>query len=183
MSELGQLLLSTPLADVFTAGEANELADSGKQRKVKNGEVVFKAGDPGATLYIVARGSLQVVLGQEPAATVVATVSPGQLVGELEVMTRSLRVATLVATEETLLIELAAAQLEKLLAANRPAATKLVLTIARILARRLAAVNQRIVERQAAAAPVEDGEPVEIGDADAEPIEPSDLDVLDKLWS
>ncbi len=186
MSELGQLLMSTPLGDVFSASEANELADTGKERKLKTGGTLFKAGDAGGSLFIVAQGSLQVLLGQPPAVTVVATVGAGQIVGELEVMTRSLRVATLVATDESSLLELSSVQLDKLLATNRPAATKLVLTMARTLARRLAAVNQRIVDRQPAApkaVPAAAPAPVQVADGDLEPIEPDDLDVLDKLWS
>jgi CRP-like cAMP-binding protein len=115
---------------------------------------LFKSGDPGNALFVVLTGGLEVVLGSAPNETVVATVSPGQIVGELEVMTSSLRVATLRATDTTLLLELSAQQLDQLLKENRPEAVKLVSTIAKTLARRLAAVNQRIVARppQAAAA-------------------------------
>jgi len=54
---------------------------------------------------------------------VVATITPGQIVGELEVMTGTPRVASLVAVEEALLLEIPADKLDQLLRLNRRART------------------------------------------------------------
>jgi CRP-like cAMP-binding protein len=147
MSQLVQDLMSTPLGQVLTATEAQDLAQAAKARVIKTGQLLFKSGDPGNALYIVLSGSLDVVLGAPGSETVVAALGPGQVVGELEVMTSSLRVAALRATEETGLLELESSRFDEMLKQNRPGATKLVTTIARTLARRLAAVNQRLVNR------------------------------------
>jgi CRP-like cAMP-binding protein len=137
------------------------------------------------------------VLGQGASGdTVVATLGPGQIVGELEVMTQSARVASLVATEESSVLELPVTRFDELLAQNRPAGVKLVTSIAKALARRLAAVNQRIVTRTAATAAAAAAaapkpppraataeQVVEVADTDVVPvIDDEDLDVLDKLW-
>ncbi len=190
MSEVVQALLQTPLGSVLSSAEAADLAQAAKQRTVGRGQYLFRLGDKGDALYVILNGGLDVILGQPAAGTVVvATLGPGQIVGELELMTGALRVASLLATEETSLLEIPSASFEAMLNANRPAATKLVTTIAKALARRLAAVNQRIVAKTAPPPPVNADadtsvEPVAIEDHDlVVGIEDEDLDVLDKLWA
>jgi CRP-like cAMP-binding protein len=90
-------------------------------------------------------------------------------------------VATLSVTEDAKLLMIPRARLETMLASNDNAANKLVLTIARTLARRLAAVNQRIIGKPATPT-AETTETMEVSDADVIPIDDDDLDVLDKLW-
>jgi CRP-like cAMP-binding protein len=189
-----QALLETPLGSLFSNAEATELADAAAVRTVARGQALFRAGDRGTALYVILTGALDVVLGQGgPGDTVVASLGPGQIVGELEVMTQSARVASLVATEEASVLELPVARFDELVAQARPAAVKLLSSIAKALARRLAAVNQRIVTRTGTTGPVAVPRPppkaataehvVEVADADVVPvIADEDLDMLDKLW-
>lgn len=187
MGEMTQKLMQTSLGAIMSAGEATALVEKATTQAVHTGTTLFATGDPGDALYIILEGTFDVVLGQAGAnATVVATLGAGQVVGELEVMTQSLRVATLAATDEGTVLVLPAAQLEAMLADNQPAATKLVTYIAKTLARRLAAVNQRVVAKAPAPAQAEaseSSEPVELSDDDLILVDDDDLDVLDKLWS
>lgn len=178
-----QELLQTSLGTVLASAEMAELVQSAKERSVSRGTYLFRAGDTSTSLFIVIDGELDVVVGpQTTGESVVATFGPGQLVGELEYMTRSARVASVLATEEAHLLELGAGHLDAMLKENRPAANKLVQSIARSLARRLASVNQRIVQKQPKTAPTEDV--MEVGNDDlVNPISETDLDVLDRLWS
>ncbi len=206
--EAAQTLLQTPLGSVLSAAEAAELAQASKTRTTARGQFLARAGDSGDALYIILNGGLEVVLGTPTTGeTVVASIGPGQIAGELEVMTNALRVASLRATDDTTLLELPAAQLDSMLKDNRAGATKLVTLIAKTLARRLAAVNQRIVSRGAApkAAPLPQPSPVgespaapappptptptpratataAAGEGTDEPLDENDLEVLDKLW-
>ena len=95
-------------------------------------------------------------------------------------MTQSLRVASLMAAEDVMLLEIPADKLDQLLRLNRPSANKLVAYIAKTLARRLAAVNQRIIAKQPPPPPA-DAKPVELSDKDLV-VDDEDLKVLDKLW-
>lgn len=183
MNDTVQLLLASPLGEILSAAEANELVKAGTTRSVNKDSPLFAIGDQGDALYVILQGSAKVVLGMASTGVVdVATLGAGQIVGELEVMTRSLRVATVVVTEDTTALELTKATLDRLLDENRAAANKLVFYIARALARRLASVNQRLISREPPA-PAAVGEPLELDDGDVIPIEADDLDVLDKLWS
>lgn len=188
MATLIEDLMSSSLGNLLTTDDAKHLVAKATQKKVRSGEHLFVAGDPGDALAVVISGALEVILGQpSTGATVVATVGPGQLVGELEVMTKSLRVATLAATADTEVLLLSGDTLQAMLNENHPAATKVMTYIAKTLARRLAAVNQRIIERAPKPPAPEPGahahaEPMEIDVSDLEPIGDDDLDVLDKLW-
>jgi CRP-like cAMP-binding protein len=183
MNDIAQLLVTTPLGEALSTAEASELAQAGALRSVGKDAPLFTMGDQGDALYIILQGAAKVVLGNRSTGLVdVATLGAGQIVGELEVMTRSLRVATVVATEETTALELSKATLDRLLDDNRAAANKLVQYVARTLARRLASVNHRLVGHEQPATPETAG-PIELDEADVIPIDDDDLDVLDKLWS
>ncbi len=188
MSTVSQDLMETSLGQFLSTDDADDLVAQGEEIIVRNGSTLFEAGHEGDSLFVIVQGTMEVVLGKVGVnSTVVATIGRGQIVGELELMTKSLRVATLAATSETTVLKIPGAALEAMLAENRPAATKLVHYIAKTLARRLAAVNQRIVAKAPKAAPPkpvepESSEPVEIDDADVIPMDDDDLAVLDELW-
>ena len=200
MNPAVEKLMSTSLGQILESSDAQELIDNMTTQEIPRGATLFRVDDPGDALYIVVEGALEVILGEGPAATVVATVGAGQIVGELEVMTLSSRVATLSANADATVLALPKATLDNLLANHRPAATKLITYIAKTLARRLAAVNQRIVKRPVKpATPSEgsakgaDARPTDAapsssessgpGTADALGMDDDDLDVLDKLWA
>lgn len=190
MSQLVEALMNTSLGNLLTTDDAKSLAQTAKARTLRRGECLFTAGDPGDALAVVISGSLEVILGQPgTGATVVATVGAGQVVGELEVMTKSRRVATLVATTDSEVLEVEGNALEGMLERHEPAATKIMVYIAKTLARRLAAVNQRIIDKAPKAPPPTAPAPdsggdkiVELDEADVVAIDDDDLEVLDKLW-
>ncbi len=190
---LVQELMETSLGNLLTTQDAGTLVEKARSRTVHKGDCLFRAGDDGSSLFIIISGTFEVVLGQAGAnATVVATVGRGQVVGELEVVTKTLRVATLSASSEATVLEISGDSLDGMLAENHPAATKIMIYIAKTLGRRLTAVNQRIIDKAPKPAPkpapppaaAGDAEPelIELDDADVIAIDDDDLDVLDKLW-
>jgi CRP/FNR family cyclic AMP-dependent transcriptional regulator len=72
-------------------------------RRFRKGETVFHQGDPGDALFIVAGGSVKVVLpsneGAEPA--IVAILGAGEFFGELAILDGAPHSATIVAVEPT----------------------------------------------------------------------------------
>lgn len=190
MAELVDRLLATPLAAALGESAVRALAAQASLRKLQQGQYLFCVGDAGDALFVVLTGRLEVVLGKlGRCETVVATLGAGQVVGELEVMTGSARVASLLAIEACELLELKADTLAPLLAQNDVAANRLVATIARSLARRLAAVNQRIIAKAPPPPPVNVAttvpDDIQVEEVEAEEliVEDADLDVLDKLWT
>jgi CRP/FNR family transcriptional regulator, cyclic AMP receptor protein len=59
-----------------------------RRRRYKRGEVIFHAGDPGDALYIVARGSVKIMVAAEDGAdpAILATIEPGGFFGELALL-------------------------------------------------------------------------------------------------
>jgi CRP/FNR family transcriptional regulator, cyclic AMP receptor protein len=72
-------------------------------RRFRRGETIFHQGDPGDALFVVATGSVKVVLpsdeGAEPA--IVAILGPGEFFGELAILDGAPHSATIVAVEAT----------------------------------------------------------------------------------
>jgi CRP/FNR family cyclic AMP-dependent transcriptional regulator len=85
-----------------------EVAGLSRHRRFRRHEVIFHAGDPGDALFIVARGSVKLVLpSPEGNEAIIATLRPGDFFGELTVLDGEPRPATAVALEATELEELA----------------------------------------------------------------------------
>jgi CRP-like cAMP-binding protein len=187
MTQMAQWFMETPLGRQFDAAQAAELTAAGAEKAVARGRYLFQAGEAGYSLYIILQGTFDVVLGQPGGATtVVASVGAGQIVGELELMTQSARVASLLASDDATVLELSGTRLDAMLAENRASANKLMQIIARTLARRLASVNQQILAKVPAPPPA----PKPVTKAPTPPpplptlkVEDADLEVLDKLWS
>ena len=183
MTELVNRLMETPLGKHLGAADAAELVGAGAQRGVVKGRYLFKAGEAGYSLFIVLSGGFDVILGQtDGPQTTVASVGAGQVVGELELMTQSARVASLLASDDAQVLEISGTRFDAMLAQNRPAANKLLAMLAKALARRLAAVNQRIVAKLPPPAPKAVAQHVPPPPMPRPEMSEADLDVLDKLW-
>ena len=87
-----------------------EVAGLLRHRRFRRHEVIFHAGDPGDALFIVASGSVKIVLpSPEGNEAIIATLRPGDFFGELAVLDGEPRSATAVALEATELEALARA--------------------------------------------------------------------------
>ena len=87
-----------------------EVAGLLRHRRFRRHEVIFHAGDPGDALFIVASGSVKLVLpSPEGNEAIIATLRAGDFFGELAVLDGEPRPSTAVALEATELEELARA--------------------------------------------------------------------------
>jgi aquaporin Z len=113
-------------------------------RLVKAGETVMREGEPGTEAYLVERGSLDVRLEEKaPDAVLVARLGPGDWVGEISLILDEPRSATVIAATDAQLRRVTKHDLGHVLAGDPDRTTELV----RQLARRVKAVNERLVGR------------------------------------
>ena len=78
------------------------VAASLRTRRFRRNEVIFHAGDPGDSLFIVESGSVKIVLASsEGEEAIIATLHRGDFFGELAVLDGAERSATAVAFEPT----------------------------------------------------------------------------------
>lgn len=191
-----EALMETPFGSNLSVEEANGLMEISKVRELKAGQFLFHAGDQSHAMYIVLNGSLEVLLGSNNAnADAIATISSGQICGELEAMTASMRMASLRSKYDSEVLEIPTKSFEGMLASNHSVANKLIHSIAKTLARRLATTNQHLLTKlqSAASAPVNE----QASQSDSAPVanpesssgnnmlelSDDDFEVLDKLWS
>ena len=96
-------------------------ADLPPQRTLQAGDVLVRRGESDGDAYVVHSGALEVV---GPDGTAVATVGPGELVGEYVALVGGERTATVRAAEATTVQPLSGAALEHVLRSNPAAAER-----------------------------------------------------------
>ena len=82
-----------------------------RERNVAAGETVFRHGDPGDALYIVASGAVEVLDGDD---RVLATLDAGQAFGEMALLSGGTRTATVRARTDAQLLSIAKEDFESL---------------------------------------------------------------------
>lgn len=114
------------------------------------GKVIVEEGDSGDAAYIVAEGRCEVRKRIAGGMAVVKTLGPGDVFGEMAILTAGPRTASVVAVEETTVLVLTSAALEDELAAVKPWMASLL----RTLAKRFRDADQKRVTALTAPSPV-----------------------------
>lgn len=96
------LLGGLPIFDGLGDGDLRKMARLFVQKLYRGGEKVFSKGDLGAEAYVVMRGQIDIYF--EDNAKPVASVSAGQIFGELAFLDGTPRVATAVANQASILL-------------------------------------------------------------------------------
>ena len=90
-----------PLFRYFTDGERIRVEELGNVRKIREGDFLIRAGDTDSTLFAVEHGHLDIVVERDGSETVVATVGPGDVLGEVSFIDDSPRTVSVKAGETT----------------------------------------------------------------------------------
>jgi CRP-like cAMP-binding protein len=113
-SEKLALLSHCSLLRHLPAEQIEPLLDRVQERNVAAGEVVFREGDAGDALYIVARGAVEVLHDQ--ADQRLAVLENGQAFGEMALLSGGTRTATVRARTDSHLLTIDKADFDRLLA-------------------------------------------------------------------
>jgi len=108
------LLSKCSLLRHLPAEDMEPLLDRVEQRDAAIGEIVFRYGEPGDALYIVANGAVEVLNADEN--RVLAELGDGQAFGEMALLSGGARTATIRAKVDTRLLRIGKADFDKLLA-------------------------------------------------------------------
>lgn len=98
-------LPKTPLFSALSAQSFLKLAAGARMLRLKPGEVVFKQGDPGDALYVVADGWVRVV-AEGPPRTELGRLDDGEFFGEIALVTDEPRSATVEAATDAWVLAL-----------------------------------------------------------------------------
>ena len=115
-------------------GEAlDALAERARPRRYAAGETVFEEGSPGDCLHLVVGGAFEVRRTEGAELYVLAELGPGHAFGELAVLDRTPRTATVVAVLDSETVQIGAAELDAVLEANPDAVRRMLGVLARLL--------------------------------------------------
>src|SRR6478735_3883575 len=91
----------------LTAEDRDELAKVIDSRRVPAGETLFRAGDPGESLYIVCAGHMEISIRDHAGQKIVLNnARDGEIFGELALLDRGARTASAIAVTDVELLEL-----------------------------------------------------------------------------
>lgn len=128
------LLRQVPLFRSFLAAERSELEQHMEERVLPRGAVVVREGEAADSLFILAEGALDVQLERAGANIALDRMVPGDIFGEMSLLTGQPRSATIVAATDAVVFEIGKRHLDPILQ-RRP---ELAEALAALMARRQA---------------------------------------------
>ena len=103
-----------------------DLAAHAQRRTFRPGQVVFREGEPGDSLHVVSGGVLSVVRPSRDPGLVLQRLHPGDVFGEVGVLNAAPRLASVIAVADASTVEVAKADLDRVLDAD-PKAMRIML--------------------------------------------------------
>lgn len=103
---IAELLSAVDIFSPLTSDELNALAVGAHGRVFAPGETIIHAGDRGASMFIVHRGSVDVRVDSNGAPRTIKRLGEGAFFGEMALFTGEPRTASVVAAEETEVLEI-----------------------------------------------------------------------------
>lgn len=120
-----------------------QLAMRVSRRHLAAGQILFKAGDPGSTFYIIQDGDVTIsVPGPTGQAVTLALLGPGDAFGELALLDEAPRSATATVTREALLLSLQRSDFMDVIQNEEAALTAFLGNLAQVIRN----MNQRLAD-------------------------------------
>ena len=135
-----------PLLRDLTSDQIERLRGSLEPVAWPAGHVVFRHGDPGSTLYLVTRGRASVHLRNDDEGIRLATFAPGAVFGELALLDRGPRSATVTVDQDLGGFGLSEASFDELCQNQPDLAIKLLSALGRELSVRIRYANMTILQ-------------------------------------
>lgn len=143
-----EVLRRSPLFEMLSDAEIAVLAELSRPRRFAAGEVIFSEGDAGDALFVLERGEVDVVAraagGVERA---LASLAPPAGFGEMSLVDREVRSATIRARTDCSALQLTAENFTAFRKRSRDGFTLFLVNVARVLSSRLRETNQKLAGR------------------------------------
>lgn len=143
-----KVLRQSPLFELLSASELDVLGELSKPHRYSAGARIFEEGEVGASVFVLASGEVE-VLRKAPSGDgkVLALLGAPAAFGEMSLIDREQRSATVRARGECVALELTAENFATFRKHSRDGFTLVVVNIARLLSSRLRETNARLAER------------------------------------
>lgn len=139
-----EALRRSPVFELLSQAELSALAKLCRTVSWEAGEVVFQEGDPGASLFVLIAGEVEVLNRHGGADKVIAVLPAPAAFGEMALVDREARSATVRARTASQALELTAEAFTAFRKRSRDGFTFVVINVARILSSRLRETSQRL---------------------------------------
>ena len=139
----GAIVERLSAVDIFaplSVEETSMLAAAAVRHVFAPGEFVIRAGDPGASMFVVHNGRVRVQVSENGQPRTVATLKQGDFFGEMALFTGEPRTANVIALEETEVLEIGHAAMKRVFDTN----PDLVASLSHIMAERRVGLASRV---------------------------------------
>lgn len=133
-----------PLFRYFTDEERNRIESIGEVKRIADGAFLIRAGEIDSTLFAIEDGHLDIVVTDEGKMVVVATVGPGDVLGEVSFIDDSPRAVSVKAGEETTVRSWDKRTLSEALAFEPQLLAKFAAAMCELLVERLRDMSRRV---------------------------------------
>ena len=133
-----------PLFRYFTEEERNRIENIGEVKRIADGAFLIRAGEIDSTLFAVEDGHLDIVMMDDGKMTIVATVGPGDVIGEVSFIDDSPRAVSVKAGEETTVRSWDKRTLSEALAFEPQLLAKFGVAMCELLVERLRDLSRRV---------------------------------------
>jgi predicted RND superfamily exporter protein len=143
-----ELVRLAPLFEGLSGWEARKVVLLGRLETVKSGELVLRKGEAGDDMYMIVTGRMRAFDRQpDGREKILRDMDPGAVFGEMALVSREVRSASVVAVDDGELLRLDFTALERIRRRFPYTGAKLFRNLARIIAARLRAVTDALVEQ------------------------------------
>lgn len=139
-----EVLRRSPLFEMLSDAELGVLAELSRQRRFGRGEVVFREGDAGDSLFVLAKGEVEVVVADGSRERTLAVLGPPASFGEMSLIDREVRSATVRAQNECVALQLGAENFTAFRKRSRDGFTLFLVNVCRVLSSRLRETNRKL---------------------------------------
>ncbi len=139
-------LKSIYLFEDLKSGEIIRLERTLHKRHYKKDEVIFKEDEPGAALYIVEDGKIEIYINYETEPILLTGLEKGMFFGELALFDETPRSATVVAAKDSVIIALSKPDFQLFSKKEPEIGNKIIMRLGKILSKRLRVANNQIEE-------------------------------------
>lgn len=99
----------------LTPADLKSVANAAEENLYPNGELIAAQGEPGGEMHVVVSGEIEVAVGQDDERIELAQRGPGEVVGEMSLITAKPRMASLVAVGEVRTLSIDRTRFERIL--------------------------------------------------------------------
>ena len=143
------VLAESPLFEMLSKEELEYASDLSRPRKFSAGQQIFEEGELGDSLYVIVSGTVEVLRKDASGAQrTISVLGPPMFFGEMSLIDKEYRSATVRARSDTDVLQVTAENLAAFRKQHRDGFTFLVINIARVLSSRLRESNSKLVEKR-----------------------------------